>query len=114
MLGDRKKRSAAKALLAVRHGGVESVKHRWDGRVQRGGRRRHEGVGQAASERQAAAEAYSIVCDKTRWMRCLWEDGHAVTVVSRPPGFGKTHFLTRLRAFFEMDYARPIEPPATA
>ncbi len=75
---------------------------------------KNEGIGQATSERQTATETGGIACDKTRWMRCLWEDGRAVTVVSRPSGFGKTHFLTRLRAFFEMDYARPIEPAAAA
>ncbi len=72
------------------------------------------GMPLTASDFQMIMEAGGFIGDKTPWLRRLFEDGSAVTVVSRPQGFGKTHFLTMLRAFLEMDYARPNESPETA
>ncbi len=49
----------------------------------------------------------AYVFDKTPWIRRIFEDGNAVTLITRPRRFGKTFTQTMLRAFFEMDYSEP-------
>lgn len=43
------------------------------------------------------------VIDQTQWIHRLFEDWHAVSLVTRPRRFGKTFTLGMLRSFFELD-----------
>ena len=54
------------------------------------------------------------VIDKTQWIRRLFEDGHAVSLVTRPRRFGKTFTLDMLRTFFELDCFQTFEAKKTA
>ena len=55
----------------------------------------------------------AYVFDKTKWIRRIFEDGNAVTLITRPRRFGKTFTQTMLRAFFEMNYANPLDVSST-
>ena len=47
--------------------------------------------------------------DKTAAVRETLYDGNLVTLITRPPRFGKTLLLTTLQAFLELNYADPSD-----
>ena len=43
--------------------------------------------------------------DKTKFIKEWWENGDAVTLITRPRRFGKTLNMSMLEQFFSLDYA---------
>lgn len=52
--------------------------------------------------------------DKTAFIREWWENGDAVTLITRPRRFGKTLAMSMVEQFFSVEYAGRKEPPEGA
>ena len=61
------------------------------------------GIGHQNFEQLIAGNLFYV--DKTMFIKEWWENGDAVTLITRPRRFGKTLNLNMTERFFAMEYA---------
>lgn len=62
------------------------------------------------SSKESALEEYLGIpgyVDKTAHIREIFKDGLLISMIARPPRFGKTSMLSAMQAFLEWDYDNP-------
>ena len=67
--------------------------------------RHGKGCGDRTSGFQPGNTESLFYVDKTKFIKEWWENGDAVTLITRPRRFGKTLNMSMLEQFFSLDYA---------
>ena len=62
-------------------------------------------VGIGIQDFEAIIQNSYFYVDKTTFIREWWENGDAVTLITRPRRFGKTLTMDMVRRFFSVEYA---------